>query len=61
MASAPPHHPLCALRAASVCACSRSLLSACSALGFEQVAQLKEVGHKFGTWLDVIYMQRLLE
>ena len=31
-----------------------------AALGFEQVAMLKEVGHKFGRWLHVIYMQRML-
>jgi L-amino acid N-acyltransferase YncA len=30
------------------------------ALGFEQVAFLKEVGHKFGRWLHVVYMQRML-
>jgi L-amino acid N-acyltransferase YncA len=31
-----------------------------AALGFEQVGYLKQVGFKFGRWLDVIYMQRLL-
>ncbi len=28
--------------------------------GFEQVAYLKEVGYKFGRWLDVVYMELLL-
>lgn len=31
-----------------------------AAFGFEQVAHFREVGHKFGRWLDVIYLQRLL-
>jgi len=30
------------------------------AAGFELVAHLKEVGFKFGRWLDVIYMQKML-
>jgi len=29
-------------------------------MGFVQVAHLKEVGYKFGRWLDVGYFQRLL-
>jgi len=29
-------------------------------LGFVKVAELREVGYKFGRWLDVIYMQRML-
>jgi len=29
-------------------------------LGFKKVAELKEVGHKLGRWLDVIYMQKML-
>ena len=29
-------------------------------MGFEQVAFLKEVGFKFGRWLHVIYMQRMV-
>lgn len=28
--------------------------------GFEQVGRFREVGFKFGRWLDVIYMERLL-
>lgn len=28
--------------------------------GFVEVAQLREVGFKFGRWLDVVYMQRML-
>ena len=28
--------------------------------GFEKVAYLKQVGHKFGRWLDVVYMQVML-
>jgi phosphinothricin acetyltransferase len=29
-------------------------------LGFDQVAELREVGHKFGRWIDVGYWQLLL-
>jgi len=28
--------------------------------GFEKVSHLKEVGHKHGRWLDVIWMQKML-
>lgn len=28
--------------------------------GFAMVGQLREVGHKFDTWLDVVFMQRML-
>jgi phosphinothricin acetyltransferase len=28
--------------------------------GFEQVAHLKQVGFKFGRWLDVLYLQKML-
>jgi phosphinothricin acetyltransferase len=28
--------------------------------GFEQVAHFREVGHKFGQWIDVTYFQLLL-
>jgi phosphinothricin acetyltransferase len=30
-------------------------------LGFERVAHLHEVGHKFGRWLDLVFVQRLLD
>ena len=30
-------------------------------LGCVPVAQFKEVGHKFGRWLDLVFMQRLLD
>ncbi len=30
------------------------------AMGFSEVALLREVGHKFGRWLDVIYMQLMV-
>lgn len=32
-----------------------------ASFGFEPVARFKQVGFKFGRWLDVIYMERLLE
>lgn len=28
--------------------------------GFEKVSHLKEVGHKHGRWLDVVWMQKML-
>jgi L-amino acid N-acyltransferase len=30
-------------------------------LGFEWVACFRQVGRKFGRWLDVVYMQRILD
>jgi L-amino acid N-acyltransferase YncA len=30
-------------------------------LGFERVAYFREVGHKFGRWLDLVFMQRFLD
>ena len=30
-------------------------------LGFSQVARFPEVGHKFGRWLDLVFMQRFLD
>jgi phosphinothricin acetyltransferase len=31
------------------------------ALGFQEVAHLKEVGYKLGRWLDVVYLQLMLQ
>lgn len=31
-----------------------------AALGFTPVGQLREVGYKFGRWLDLVFMQRML-
>lgn len=31
------------------------------ALGFQRVAHLREVGHKFGRWLDLVFVQRYLD
>jgi len=30
-------------------------------LGFTKVAEFPEVGHKFGRWLDLVFMQRFLD
>ena len=30
-------------------------------LGFERVAAFREVGHKFGRWLDLLFVQRFLD
>jgi L-amino acid N-acyltransferase len=30
-------------------------------LGFVRAGQLREVGHKFGRWLDLVFMQRFLD
>ncbi len=30
-------------------------------LGFQQVARLPEVGHKFGRWLDLVFVQRWVQ
>jgi L-amino acid N-acyltransferase len=32
-----------------------------SRLGFVEVARMSQVGHKFGRWLDLVLMQRILE
>lgn len=30
-------------------------------LGFKEVAHFEEVGRKFGRWLDLVFMQRMLD
>jgi L-amino acid N-acyltransferase YncA len=30
-------------------------------LGFKRAAHFKEVGHKFGRWLDLVFMQKILD
>ena len=50
------HHSILAIIDASQ-AGSVALHRAC---GFNPVAHLKEVGFKFGRWLDVVYMQRMI-
>jgi phosphinothricin acetyltransferase len=30
-------------------------------LGFTPVAHFREVGHKFGRWLDLVFVQRILD
>jgi L-amino acid N-acyltransferase len=30
-------------------------------LGFQRVAHFREVGHKFGRWLDLVFMQRFVD
>jgi len=30
-------------------------------LGFQPVAHVREVGHKFGRWLDLVFVQRILD
>ena len=30
-------------------------------LGFQRVAHFREVGHKFGRWLDLVFVQRILD
>ena len=45
---------------AGVDASNEASLRLHAAFEFVQVGHLREVGHKFGRWLDVIYLQRLL-
>jgi L-amino acid N-acyltransferase YncA len=30
-------------------------------LGFEQVAEFRQVGKKFGRWLDLVFVQRFVD
>jgi phosphinothricin acetyltransferase len=55
-ASALGHHTIVALISAD----QAPSVALHEQLGFTKVAELKEVGHKFGRWLDVVYMQKML-
>lgn len=43
-----------------VCTEQAASIALQESLGFERVACFREVGHKFGRWLDVAYMQLML-
>jgi phosphinothricin acetyltransferase len=45
----------------SVSADQNASISLQEGVGFRRVAHLVEVGHKFGQWLDLMYMQLMLE
>jgi phosphinothricin acetyltransferase len=45
---------------AGVSADQEASLALHRALGFVDVGHLREVGHKFGRWLDVVYLQKML-
>ncbi|MEM6689840.1 MAG: N-acetyltransferase family protein [Planctomycetota bacterium] len=45
---------------AGVCASQTPSLKLQKSLGFQEVGHLREVGCKFGEWLDVIYLQLML-
>ena len=55
-ARAVPHHTIIALIDAS----QPGSIALHHRFNFTKVAHLKEVGHKFDRWLDVVYMQLLL-
>ncbi len=42
-------------------AANRASLHFHERLGFVPVAHFQEVGHKFGRWLDLVFMQRILD
>jgi len=45
---------------ASICATQVPSIKLHERHGFFEVARMKEVGFKFGRWLDVVYLQRVL-
>lgn len=50
------HHTVLAL----ICSEHPGSIALHHKVGFEQVGQLREVGYKFGRWLDVVFMQKRL-
>lgn len=55
-ASALGHHTL----VGGCCSESTAVIALLEASGFSRVAHFREVGRKFGRWLDVVFLQRLL-
>lgn len=45
---------------ASICATQGPSIRLHARAGFVEVARMREVGFKFGRWLDVVYMQRMV-
>ena len=45
---------------AGCCSETTASIGLLEASGFRRVAHFHEVGHKFGRWLDVVFMERLL-
>jgi phosphinothricin acetyltransferase len=50
------HHTL----VGGCCSESAAVIALLEASGFSRVAHFREVGRKFGRWLDVVFLQRLL-
>jgi phosphinothricin acetyltransferase len=50
------HHAILAV----ICASQEPSLRLHEAFGFTRAAHFREVGHKFGRWLDVVIMQKLI-
>ena len=46
---------------AGIDASNEASLKLHAALGFEEVARFKEVGFKFGKWLDLTFMEMVLD
>lgn len=50
------HHAVLAV----ICASQTPSIRLHEAFGFSQVGRLREVGYKFGRWLDIVLLERLL-
>ena len=50
------HHAL----VGGCCSEATAVIALLESLAFRRVAHFPEVGHKFGRWLDVVFLQRLL-
>ena len=56
LARAAGHHTMLG----GACSSQTASLALQESMGFRRVAHLKEVGYKFGRWLDVVYLQLIL-